>query len=95
MAEELTLTDGELIITHNLEFLTDVEEKSGTTKKIGFARGRLVILNVKGAQSKAVTIEIGDSFYETLRRQAVKGKYDSAREFLANYERTSETIPLK
>ena len=92
MVEELALTDIELKEIHNLEFIADAEDKDGKKRKIGFSRGKFVIMNVEGSKSKEVTIEIGPSFYETLKQQALKGDYGSAKEFVQALEREAKPI---
>ncbi|MEK6936877.1 MAG: hypothetical protein AABW58_02290 [Nanoarchaeota archaeon] len=86
---ETALNDDELKRIHGLEYLTEVSCSEGP-RKIGFGRGKFVILDVSGSRSDDIRITIGDSFYETLREQAKRGDYRSAKEFFEAYVRKPE-----
>ncbi len=83
------LSDSEVKLLQNLEFLTTVETKERIRKQVGFSKGRFVVLKVQAYRCDATEIPIGDSLYDLFKIQAKNGKYDSAREFLSRLEATT------
>ena len=86
------LEDSELKKTYGLEFLTTMGETNGKERKIGFAKGKLVIMNVEGNRCEHIETPIGESLYNLFRDQALRGEYRSAREFLQALERKTHPI---
>ena len=80
------LTDDEIKSQYGLEYLTTISSTGTEVRKIGFARGKLVTLEVNSSRCTHVETQIGDSLYELFKSQAVKGKYDSVKEFITGLE---------
>ena len=86
------LNDSELKRMYNLEFITKIEQNEFRERKLGFSKGRFVVMEVHGYRCEHTETFIGDSFYEILKQQAEKGEYKSAKEFAQDLERDAKPI---
>ncbi len=81
-----------LKLRFNLEHITKAGSNGPVETKIGFSKGRFLILRVRGYECDFREIHIGDSLYDLFKSQAQKGSYKSAKEFFEALESQREPI---